>query len=601
MAGWALIIEPDEGRAAQYGYLVEQRKLVPTTARGAADAVFHVKRLGPPQLIIAEANLPSDDGLALLRGLRALAPAAGSPAVLIVESRQPDAARQMIELGIIAILPRKHSMTSMLTAIDRALGRQTEGGAESAESQNLESPSALEVAEKLAQDPLVDVLARLPVIEGPLGDESLQKLAETTAKAFGTSIAALWIDRWDSSGRSWFKLHRAPKIPAVGTPAHWTALRSVAGTQPLHVSEVARHRVLARNPISTEGALGSFAAAPFIGADGFALGAVAIVEPVGGKVDAALLEPLIFWSQRIVTELELRRSLARPAELAARFQSSAVPTRVAMDAAIASLGVAVLVTDANGVVCFANRAIAPILGLGSLRVIGLRRADAVSVLRGGAGADEEAVRTITEAPPGAAAQLVFEVRRPERRVLRWRCEAVQLGAKTGRLDEFHDITQQTQQSEALVRIDALTGLTDRRGGLEALGREVGRALRLGDQFAVALFEVDGLARLEPMLVEPTFRAVAWVLRDTLRAYDLLSRRADDQLLACLPSTPRDRALAFGVRACRVVERTQVAGVPRITVSGGVAQFDPAHPVEEMLAEAARKLADAKGAGGNRVV
>jgi diguanylate cyclase (GGDEF)-like protein len=599
MADWALIIEPDEGRAAQYGYLIEQRKLIPTVARGEAEALFHVNRLGPPELIIAEAKLPSEDGLTVLRALRAKAPAAGSPALLIVESRQPQAARQMIELGIIAILPRNHSMASMLSAIDRALGRQEGDEAESAETRNPES-SALQVAEKMAQDPLIDELARLPVIEGALDDASLQKLAATTARAFGTSIAALWIDRWDSSGRSWFKLHHSAKIPSAGTPAHWTALRSVAGTQPLHVPEVSRHRALARSPISTLGALGSFAAAPLLGADGLALGAVAIVEPVGGMVDAALLDPLVFWSQRIATELELRRTQARPAE-AARFQSSEVPTRVALDAAIASLAAAILVTDGNGVVCFANRAVLPILGLGTVRVIGLRRTEALAVLRTGGGADEESVKALAEVPPGKAAQLDFEVRRPVRRVLRWKSEAIQLGAKTGRLDEFRDVTEEVEQRKALVRIDALTGLTDRRGGVEALGREVGRALRLGEQFTVALFEVDGLARLEPMLVESTFRAAAWVLRDTLRAYDLLSRHADDQLLACLPAAPRDRALAFGVRACRAVESTRVAGVPRLTVSGGVAQFDPAHPVGEMLAEAARKLAEAKAAGGNRVL
>jgi len=234
-------------------------------------------------------------------------------------------------------------------------------------------------------------------------------------------------------------------------------------------------------------------------------------------------------------------------------------------------------------------------------VIGLRRVDAVTALRTSGGADEEAVRTILDAAPGATGPLEFEVRRPGRRVLRWRAEAVHLGATPGLLDEFHDVTQEAAQREALARIDALTGLTNRRGGVEALGREVGRAIRLGEQFSVALFEVDGLALLEPPLVEPTFRAAAWVLRDLVRAYDLLSRHADDQVLACLPSAPRDRALAFGVRACRAVAATQVAGVPKITVSCGVAQFDPAHPVEEMLAEAARKLAEAKAAGGNRVV
>jgi DNA-binding response OmpR family regulator len=117
---YALILEENPTRAAQYARMVEMAELVPTSARSAEEATFHISRLGTPRLVIIELAAPGDSQLQFLRDLRHLASAGtGAPVVAIVDSRAmyEQAARHMIELNIVALLTRSHN----LSAVDRAI------------------------------------------------------------------------------------------------------------------------------------------------------------------------------------------------------------------------------------------------------------------------------------------------------------------------------------------------------------------------------------------------------------------------------------------------------------------------------------------------
>ena len=70
IAAYALVVEPDPARAAQYSYLIERRGIAPVVAETGAEALFEVRRLGSPALIVTEATLPDDDGLELLSEIR---------------------------------------------------------------------------------------------------------------------------------------------------------------------------------------------------------------------------------------------------------------------------------------------------------------------------------------------------------------------------------------------------------------------------------------------------------------------------------------------------------------------------------------------------
>ena len=80
MSEYALILEENPTRAAQYARMVEMAELVPTSARSAEEATFHVSRLGTPRLVVIELSTPADTQMQFLRDLRHLASAGpGAP------------------------------------------------------------------------------------------------------------------------------------------------------------------------------------------------------------------------------------------------------------------------------------------------------------------------------------------------------------------------------------------------------------------------------------------------------------------------------------------------------------------------------------------
>ena len=602
---YALILEPSASRAAQYAFIAELAQLTPITCRAGAEALFQVERLGPPTLIIAESTLPDGDGLSVLRNLRQRVSVEQARALMIVDSKQAHeaAARQMIQLGISALILRSQTIPALEKAIRSALARSPQAeplapptpppplpSAPPRPLPPVDPAAALAVAERLAEDPLVGELASLPLLDEAGVDESLSRVAASTARVFSAPIAMLWVTRSD---RSWFKLHDQDRPKAARAPALWTAVRSAIGNQPVHVADATARVALAAGALVRNGLVGSFAGAPLLGTDGQPIGAVAVAHPQPNGIAPGVLEPLQFWAGRIASELSLRDSRARPA-------GSDVSAAQALEAAMAALGSAVLISDAAGLVCFANTALKTFFGLRVVRITGLRREDVIRAMGVGGGMSDETVRAIAEAKD-APAPVEFPVVRPEARVLRWESRPIGLGARSGRFDEFRDVTSDAARVAELSRVDPLSGLSDRRGADEALGREVSRALRTGEPLGVAIFEPDGLEGKPHDVTDKLLRAIAWVLRESVRGYDLAARFGPRQLIAILPGATAQAMAGFGKRFCKEVREMHVEGLPRATISGGAAQFDKGSSVDALIDAAIARLIEARSTGGDRLL
>lgn len=167
--------------------------------------------------------------------------------------------------------------------------------------------------------------------------------------------------------------------------------------------------------------------------------------------------------------------------------------------------------------------------------------------------------------------------------------------------------QRRQTSEALhlAYADALTGLPNRRILDMFLWKGFAAAQR-GASLAIVLFDIDGFKRYNDerghSAGDEILRLVARVLNHDTRAEDLSGRLAGDEFLALLLGQGVEGAMCFADRICAGLKEARLARETGVTLSAGVAVFDPSMTTPEELLDAAdRALYAAKNLGGDRVV
>jgi diguanylate cyclase (GGDEF)-like protein len=173
-----------------------------------------------------------------------------------------------------------------------------------------------------------------------------------------------------------------------------------------------------------------------------------------------------------------------------------------------------------------------------------------------------------------------------------------------RVDEISDITTEAQHRDAqakLVRVDALTLLGNRSSFEEALAREISRVHRTGTTLSLALFRIDERDRLRPAVADLVLRDVAWLIADITRGSDQAARIEDDAVAVVLPGAPAQAAFRFATRIVEETAEVWVRNVPRVTLSGGIAEFDRAEDVSVLVTRARAALREAAARGGNSVL
>jgi two-component system cell cycle response regulator len=177
-----------------------------------------------------------------------------------------------------------------------------------------------------------------------------------------------------------------------------------------------------------------------------------------------------------------------------------------------------------------------------------------------------------------------------------------------------ELAQKREELLALTRIDALTGLYNRRYFEERLTEEFIRATRYRSPLSLVMLDIDHFKKLNDTYGHPfgdeVLRTVARTVRGKLREVDFVARYGGEEIIALLPETgPKE---AFG--ACERV-REAIAALQlehrapdgsrkevRCSASLGVASV-PAKGIlamEELLRLADTCLYEAKAAGRNCV-
>ena len=166
-----------------------------------------------------------------------------------------------------------------------------------------------------------------------------------------------------------------------------------------------------------------------------------------------------------------------------------------------------------------------------------------------------------------------------------------------------------RQLRHLADHDALTGLYNRRRFDDELGRAMANTRRFDEGAAVLLIDLDDFKYVNDTLGhaagDELLRSIASMIRQRVRATDILARIGGDEFALLLPRAHADEACLVAadlVRAARDHALTLGGGLVRVTLSVGAVAFDAtAGTAENVLIAADRAMYDAKAQGRDRYV
>jgi diguanylate cyclase (GGDEF)-like protein len=160
----------------------------------------------------------------------------------------------------------------------------------------------------------------------------------------------------------------------------------------------------------------------------------------------------------------------------------------------------------------------------------------------------------------------------------------------------------TEEQASEARIDALTGLANRRALEEILAAEISRAHRFSHQLAIVLLDLDRFKEINDSFGHAAgdvmLRAVSRLLTSLARQGDTVARWGGEEFVVVLPETDLAGARRFAERLRRTIEAHAV-GDMKTSASCGVATMLPEDTVEELLGAADQALYQAKSNGRNR--
>jgi diguanylate cyclase (GGDEF)-like protein len=160
-----------------------------------------------------------------------------------------------------------------------------------------------------------------------------------------------------------------------------------------------------------------------------------------------------------------------------------------------------------------------------------------------------------------------------------------------------DNAQLFENIRELAVSDPLTGLANYRRLVEVLENEIERAKRTGSQFALLLFDLDGLKGINDhyghLVGTRAICRVAGALRLHTRTIDTAARQGGDEFALVLPETVVEGAQEAALRVCDYVAKDVEA--PHISVSAGIAVYpQDGQTIEALLSAADQSLYKMKG-------
>lgn len=174
-------------------------------------------------------------------------------------------------------------------------------------------------------------------------------------------------------------------------------------------------------------------------------------------------------------------------------------------------------------------------------------------------------------------------------------------------NEAVNYTQALQRkAQAEANSDALTGVNNRRWLEEMVIRLKGRSLEELAPLSVIMLDVDHFKRFNDtyghQLGDDVLKMVANAMQDSLRPNDMVARYGGEEFLILLPKTRHKHCMQVAERLRKKVAGTPIShgeqAIPSVTISLGIAQWQPGISLQDLIGKADKALYRAKDAGRN---
>ncbi|MCP4134275.1 MAG: GGDEF domain-containing protein [bacterium] len=150
--------------------------------------------------------------------------------------------------------------------------------------------------------------------------------------------------------------------------------------------------------------------------------------------------------------------------------------------------------------------------------------------------------------------------------------------------------------------DGLTGLLNHTAIINKLNKLLAHNKRYGYPLTVIMFDIDDFKKVNDKYGHQTgdrvIQSIASVIKDSTREVDFSGRYGGEEYMVILPSVELANGLIVAEKIRRSVENLDLSPGPRVTISGGCAEWED-EDTEALIEKSDKLLYAAKKKGKNR--
>lgn len=172
------------------------------------------------------------------------------------------------------------------------------------------------------------------------------------------------------------------------------------------------------------------------------------------------------------------------------------------------------------------------------------------------------------------------------------------------LEQQDALRQANRELERIATTDSLTGVWNRHPMTQTLEHEIQTASRYGRTLSLLLLDVDHFKKVNDRyghaVGDQVLQDLARTATEVIRDSDRFARWGGEEFLVLAPGTGADGAVELGERLRKAIQAMRAPGVDRVTVSIGVASWEPGTSLDSLRVQADKALYAAKEGGRNQV-